>query len=110
MKSVVVRVQDTRAESVDSDVTRRILAYLPQQMIVEVSFEQGACGTVHAHPHTQCTYVLKGEFLFTIQGQEHLVRAGDTLAFAPNEAHGCVCKEQGVLIDVFTPMRDDFIQ
>lgn len=109
MESNVVRYQDTKAESVDVGVTRRILAYLPQQMVVEVCFEKGARGTVHAHPHTQCTYVLKGEFLFTIQGMERLVRAGDTLAFAPHEAHGCLCKEQGALIDVFAPMREDFI-
>jgi len=23
--------------------------------------------------------------------------------------HGCVCTEAGVLLDIFTPMREDFV-
>ena len=76
----------------------------------EVRFAPGARGDVHTHPHTQCTYVLEGEFVFTIEGREHTVRPGDTLAFASGEAHGCVCPAGGVLIDVFAPMREDFIR
>ena len=29
---------------------------------------------------------------------------------APNLLHGCVCLEAGVLIDTFTPMREDFLK
>jgi hypothetical protein len=28
---------------------------------------------------------------------------------APDELHGCVCLEEGVLIDVFSPHRADFL-
>lgn len=109
MKTKVVPYRDTAVEALGGGVTRRVLAHLPEQMVVEVAFDQSATGAVHTHPHVQCTYVLKGEFLFTIEGEDHLVRAGDTIAFAPNEAHGCVCRQAGVLLDVFTPMRDDFL-
>jgi glyoxylate utilization-related uncharacterized protein len=82
----------------------------PMEMMVEARCAPGARGDVHTHPHTQCTYVLEGEFVFTIEGAEHTVRPGDTLAFASGEAHGCVCPAGGVLIDVFAPMREDFIR
>lgn len=110
MESKVVYNQDVALEGAGVRVERKVLAYLPDEMIVEVRFEQGAEGTPHRHPHTQCTYVKSGEFVFTIEGQDFTVREGDTLAFAPNEQHGCVCREQGVLIDVFTPMREDFMK
>ncbi|HNW87292.1 MAG TPA: cupin domain-containing protein [Candidatus Limiplasma sp.] len=109
MESKVVLSQDANPEALGGGVSRRVLAYLPSQMIVEVTFEMGAIGTVHTHPHTQCTYVRQGEFVFTLCGKEYTVCAGDTLAFAPGEPHGCVCRQAGVLIDVFTPMREDFI-
>ena len=110
MESIVVKYQDAAAIPLGGGVTRKVLAYLPSQMVVEVRFDQGAVGAPHTHPHTQCTYVREGEFEFTIGDQAFTVSEGDTLAFAPGEIHGCVCKRQGVLIDVFTPMRDDFIR
>ena len=38
-----------------------------------------------------------------------VVRKGDTLYKLPNLEHGCVCLEEGVLLDFFTPMREDFV-
>ncbi len=109
MESRVVRYTDVTVQELGGGVTRRVLAYLPQEMMVEVRFAPGAKGDAHTHPHTQCTYVVEGEFVFTVEGREVTVRPGDTLAFAPDEVHGCVCPGGGVLIDVFAPMREDFV-
>ncbi|MCE5344370.1 MAG: cupin domain-containing protein [Eubacteriales bacterium] len=109
MESKVVLYRDVPVQELGGGVTRRVLAYLPGEMVVEVRFAPGAQGAAHSHPHTQCTYVVHGEFAFTIGSETFIVHSGDTLAFAPNETHGCVCDGGGVLIDVFTPMREDFI-
>jgi len=110
MESKVCVYRDVQGEPQGGGVTRRVLAWLPGEMMVEVRFEEGAAGAPHSHPHTQCTYVAAGEFVFTVEGREFSVGPGDTLALAPNETHGCVCKRRGVLIDVFTPMRKDFLK
>lgn len=110
MQSKVVRYSDVCAQDLGGGVTRRVLAYLPDEMVVEVGFEPGAKGAPHSHPHTQCAYVKEGEFIFTVGGAEYTVREGDTLAFAPNEEHGCVCVKRGVVLDIFTPMREDFLR
>lgn len=89
--------------------SRRLLVYNEDMMMVEVAFEKGAVGSVHTHPHTQCTCVLEGAFLFTVDGVEHEVHTGDTLLFASNQPHGTVCLEKGRLLDVFTPARKDFL-
>lgn len=109
MKTKVVWNKDAVLETVGEGVARKVLAYLPEQMIVEVRFEKGAVGAPHRHRHTQCTYVMSGAFRFTVEGRAFDVAAGDTLAFASEETHGCVCVEAGTLIDVFTPMREDFL-
>ena len=56
-----------------------MLAYTDGLMCVENTFEKGAVGALHHHPHTQITYVVSGAFDFTVDGVTHTVRAGDTI-------------------------------
>ncbi|WNN47895.1 cupin domain-containing protein [Siccibacter colletis] len=102
--------QDTRLEDLGNGVTRRILAHNGKMMQVEVNFEAGAVGPMHNHPHEQLTYVMSGEFDFTIGDETHRVKAGDTLYKEPHIMHGCVCIKPGTLLDTFTPVREDFLQ
>ena len=90
-------------------VARKVLAYGGDAMCVEHLFETGAVGPLHSHPHTQITYVAEGVFEFDIDGEVKTVRKGDTMLKQDNVKHGCKCLEKGVLVDFFTPMRDDFV-
>ena len=90
-------------------VTRRILAHNEALMAVEVAFETGAVGAPHTHPHTQCSYVLSGRFTYTVEGVDHELNPGDSIVVDSGLTHGTVCLEKGVLLDVFTPRRDDFL-
>lgn len=96
-------------EDLGNGIKRKILAYSNNIMAVEVHFEKGAIGTLHSHPHEQLTYVLTGEFEFTIDGETKIVKSGDVLYKKPNVIHGCIAKTEGILLDTFTPMREDFI-
>ena len=100
---------DTEAQSGGENVIRRILAYCDNLMCVENTFEKGAVGKLHSHPHTQITYVVSGEFSFTIDGETKIAKAGDTMLKQDGVIHGCTCLEAGVLLDIFTPMREDFV-
>ncbi len=90
-------------------VVRRVLAYTDEMMCVENTFETGAVGPLHSHPHTQITYIVSGEFEFEIAGEKRIVKAGDTMLKKDSIEHGCVCKKAGVLLDIFSPMREEFI-
>jgi len=90
-------------------VRRKVLAYCNEMMCVENHFEKDAAGALHNHPHTQITYVAEGKFRFTIGDETRIVSKGDTMLKQNGTEHGCVCLEKGVLIDFFTPMREDFI-
>lgn len=100
---------EVEATPADSGVERKVLAYCEEMMCVENRFCKGAIGKRHSHPHTQITYVAEGAFEFTIGDETKVVRKGDTLLKQHGIEHGCVCLEDGVLVDFFTPMREDFV-
>lgn len=101
--------KDIEGQDVADGVVRRILAYTDELMCVENYFKKGAVGALHSHPHTQITYVVSGAFEFEIDGEKKTVRAGDTMLKKDGIVHGCVCVEEGVLLDIFSPMREDFV-
>lgn len=90
-------------------VTRKVLAYDKALMMCEVSFELGAQGNMHSHKHSQITYVAKGSFQFTVGEEIKIVSEGDSIFIPPNAIHGVTCLSEGKLIDVFNPMREDFV-
>ncbi len=101
--------ESAQPQNVGEGVTRRVLAYTDGLMCVENQFEAGASAPMHSHPHTQITYVVSGAFSFTIDGECRTVKAGDTMLKTDAVIHGCTCVEPGTLLDIFTPMREDFV-
>ncbi len=96
-------------EDLGEGIQRKVMAHNETMMIVKVQFEAGAVGALHQHPHTQASYVSGGVFDITIDGETQRLRAGDVYFVPADIIHGAVCIEQGELVDVFTPMRADFL-
>lgn len=96
-------------EELGGGVSRQIQGFDNQIMMVKVKFEKGAIGSAHQHFHTQTTFVASGKFEFTVGGEKSIVEAGDGVYIAPNLVHGALCLEAGILIDVFSPVREDFL-
>jgi quercetin dioxygenase-like cupin family protein len=90
-------------------VRRKVLTYSDGVMMVRVAFEAGAVGPPHSHPHVQCSLVEHGVFDITIAGRTERLRAGDSFLVPPDAVHDAKAIEAGVLLDVFTPMRADFV-
>lgn len=91
-------------------VTRKILNYCDEMMMCEITFEKGARGNLHSHPHIQMSYVGAGSFEFTVGDEVKIVNKGDSVLIPSNTAHGVLCLEAGVLVDVFNPKREDFLK
>ena len=104
-----VYAKDRPVEDLGGGVTRKVVAHDGGLMQVEVNFEAG--------PSDRCTHTRTsssptcfwGEFEFTIGGETKIVRAGDTMYKKSGVPHGCRCLKQGVLLDTFTPQRDDYL-
>lgn len=88
---------------------RAVLSERPELMLVAFSFDEGAVGAPHSHPHTQVSYVAEGAFDVTVDGVTTRLEQGGSFIVAPNLVHGVVALTKGLLIDTFTPRRDDFL-
>ena len=104
------RREDITPKVLGGGVTRRVLAHNPDIMAVEVSFEKGARGDRHTHPHTQISYALSGRFIYSLGDEEYELNPGDSIAVPGGAVHGTLCLEKGALLDVFTPQREDFLK
>ena len=107
---VFIKDEDISWEQVDAAIKRKIMSYDDKLMVVKVEFETGGIGSLHQHHHTQITHVESGVFEVEINSEKKILRAGDAFYIPSNVVHGAVCLEEGVLIDVFSPMREDFIK
>ena len=104
-----IKNKDVALEQVDKGLSRKIMGYTNNLMLVRVFFKKGAIGYKHTHPHEQVSYVEKGKFEVEIDGKKEILTEGDAFVIEPNLEHGAICLEDGVLIDTFSPMRKDFI-
>jgi quercetin dioxygenase-like cupin family protein len=110
IENVFIENGSIPTEQVDPGVSRKIMAYDDKLMLVKVNFEKGGIGTLHHHTHSQISHVESGVFEVEIDGEKKVLNSGDAFYIPPNVVHGAVCLEAGVLIDVFSPMREDFIK
>ena len=79
-------------------------------MMVRFTFEPFLVTPEHTHPHEQMTLVIQGKVKFFIEGEVKIVSPGDVLHFPPHNRHGAtMLDEEVVLIDIFSPIREDFL-
>ncbi len=98
-------------ETVGEGTVRRILAYSPKLMAVELTLDKGAVGAKHSHPHEQMGYIVEGSLVYQEEGKEDKVLGtGDIYHVAPNVVHGVVALEETKLLDIFNPYREDFVK
>lgn len=96
-------------EDLGGGLRRKVVAHGEDLMAVVVEFKKGGIGALHHHPHRQVAMVLEGSFRVTIGERTETLRKGD-LYYVPRDlVHGVTALEDGALMDVFTPVRDDFI-
>lgn len=95
--------------AVDGGLERKLMGYNEDLMLLEIKFQKGSIGYVHQHKHSQSSYVVSGVFEVIINGEKKILKAGDGFFVEPNVPHGATCLEEGILIDSFSPMREDFL-
>lgn len=91
-------------------IERRIIARGGNIMAVHVTFAKGAVGSIHKHVHEQVSYIVSGSFEYYADGEKYLLHAGDSYFVPENVEHGVLALEDSVILDVFTPQREDFLK
>lgn len=103
--------KDVVSQDLGGGVTRKILSYSKNLMTVELQFQKGSVGAKHSHPHEQIGYVISGRLIYQEEGcEDKELQTGDTYYVKPNVVHGIEVLEDTKLLDIFTPMREDFVK
>ncbi|MDQ0721561.1 quercetin dioxygenase-like cupin family protein [Paenibacillus sp. W4I10] len=99
------------AHIVNETSSRKILGMGGTLMMVEVTFAKGGIGEVHSHDaHEQVSYIVKGSFEVQVGKETRILKAGDSFYAGFNVPHGVKALEDSVILDVFTPFRQDFLE
>lgn len=104
---------ETPVIDIKPGLRRQVLCYNDDIMLVKVFFGEEMVGqrpALHSHPHSQSSYVVSGKFEFHCGDKEvKVLGPGDAYYIAPNVPHEAYCLEPGILIDGFSPVREDFL-
>lgn len=104
-----IKSDSTRVKVLDEYSSRKILGTGENIMMAEVTFKKGGIGSVHSHAdHEQVSYIVKGSFEVTLGSEKKILRQGDSFYSEKNKPHGVLALEDSVILDVFTPVREDF--
>jgi quercetin dioxygenase-like cupin family protein len=95
--------------SPEPGLIRRILANNANLMLVEHKMEPGWAGARHSHPHDQLVYVLSGHLKFGVGDRIFEVMAGDSFVIRGDVEHQAWALAASVVLDVFTPTREDYL-
>ena len=106
---IVVKQEAARESKPEPGLTRKVMAYNDKLFLAEHQMVKGWAGAMHSHPHDQVVYVVRGHLKVSCQGKHFELRAGDTFAVRGGVQHGASAIEDSLVIDVFTPCREDYI-
>jgi unsaturated pyranuronate lyase len=74
-----------------------------------IYLEEGAVVPRHSHDNEQISHVLEGRLLFEFDGASFEVGADEIMEIAPNEPHRVTALENSLAMDVFAPVRGDWL-
>ncbi len=105
----MVEAADMPFTQPEPGLTRLVGAYNDKLFLAEHRMEKGWAGTAHSHPHDQMVYVVSGRLAVTAGGRAFEARAGDSFVVRGGVEHQAAAMEPSLVIDVFTPCREDYL-
>jgi len=83
--------------------------YGEKTLMTEVRLEEGAVIPPHSHAHEQTGYMISGKMDFLVNGEHHIAGPGDSWSIAGDQEHGATALEDSVVVEVFSPVRQDYL-
>ena len=87
----------------------KAMVYGEKTLLTEVKMEKGAVIPLHKHPHEQTGYLVSGHMDFLVNGKHQIAKPGDSWNIAGDVEHGATALEESVVVEVFSPVREDYL-
>ena len=90
-------------------VKRQSLVYGDKTHLTKFKLEKSVVIPMHDHPQEQTGYLLEGSMVLTIDGREHTLGPGDSWSIKGGIPHGVQVLEECLVLEVFSPVRQEYI-
>ncbi len=90
-------------------IERKTLVYGEKTLMSEFRLQKGSAVPLHNHPHEQAGYLVSGQVRFTVGSEEIICNPGDSWCITGDKEHGAEALQDSVLVEVFSPMREDYL-
>ena len=95
-------------ERLTESIQRRMIVG-SNEMLVRWEFKKGAIAARHHHPHEQIVFMVRGKLRLVVGETERILGQNDIVVIPPNTPHEAYALEDTIVIDIFSPVREDFI-
>jgi quercetin dioxygenase-like cupin family protein len=103
------RKDDAGYREVLPGITLKTLAYGDRTLLSEFKLQKGASMPIHNHPHEQTGYLVAGRLRFVIGDESFDATPGCSWSIPSDVGHGADALEDAVVIEVFSPVREDYL-
>jgi quercetin dioxygenase-like cupin family protein len=100
---------DITTERMSAGIARQVI-HTARMTIARISLSKGALVPRHSHENEQVTMLQQGKLRFVFDDGERLLAAGDVMEIPPHAPHLVEALEDSVAVDLFTPVREDWIR
>ena len=90
-------------------IERKTLVFGEKTLMTEFRLEKGTTLPIHRHPYEQTGYLVSGHLVLIIDDERHEMTPGDSWAILGGIEHGAEVKENSIAVEVFSPVREDFL-
>jgi quercetin dioxygenase-like cupin family protein len=105
----VQRWEETPIDWLSPAIGRQMI-HTETMTLARITLHRGAHVPMHEHPNEQIATVLQGLVRFAVDGEEREVTAGQSVPLPANVPHEVEALEDSIVLDVFSPVRDDWLR
>jgi quercetin dioxygenase-like cupin family protein len=87
----------------------KTLVFGDKTLLSEFQLSKGSQLPRHSHPYEQTGYLIAGKMRFYIGKDVYVVEPGDSWCVPSNMEHQADILEDSVAIEVFSPVREDYL-
>lgn len=93
---------------VDEHAARKVMT-LENVMCVMFRLKRGGNAPAHSHPHEQLATVLEGRLIAHVGDEQREIGPMEGYRVPPDVPHRVTIIEDAVVLDCFSPIREDFV-
>jgi len=100
---------DTNYNQPAEGINFKTLAYGEKTQLCEFKVQKGSALPPHEHEHEQTGYLVSGKIVLIIKDQRYEAKPGDAWSIPGNVPHGAEVVEDSIVVEVFSPLREEYL-